>query len=44
VASQVAIMESGRIAERGPVAEVFAHPQTEVTRRLLAAVQRLRNL
>jgi peptide/nickel transport system ATP-binding protein len=41
IARTVAIMESGRIVEHGPVAEVFAHPSTETTRRLLAAVPRL---
>ena len=42
VASEVAIMDAGRIAERGTVADIFAHPQTDTTRRLLAAVPRLR--
>jgi len=41
VAGEVAVMEAGRIIERGPVAEVFARPQKEATRRLLAAVPRL---
>jgi peptide/nickel transport system ATP-binding protein len=39
--SCIAIMEAGRIVEHGPVSEVFAHPSTETTRRLLAAVPRL---
>ena len=41
VAADVAIMAAGRIVERGPVAEIFAHPQAEATRALLAAVPRL---
>jgi ABC-type glutathione transport system ATPase component len=41
IARTVAIMEAGRIVEHGPVAEIFAHPGTETTRRLLAAVPRL---
>ena len=41
IARTVAIMEAGRIAEHGPVAEIFAHPRSETTRRLLAAVPRL---
>ena len=41
IARTVAIMNQGRIVERGPVAEVFSHPATGITRRLLAAVPRL---
>ena len=41
VAREVAVMERGLIVERGPVAEVFAHPQAAATKGLLAAVPRL---
>jgi ABC-type glutathione transport system ATPase component len=38
--SDVAVMESGRIVERGTPAEVLHHPQHDYTRKLLAAVPR----
>ena len=41
VAREVAVMEGGRIVERGTVSEVFARPQAAATRALLAAVPRL---
>jgi peptide/nickel transport system ATP-binding protein len=41
VASEVVIMEAGRIVERGSVGEVFARPQAAETRSLLDAVPRL---
>ncbi len=37
IAKNVAVMQRGRIVEAGPVAEVFANPQHEYTRALLAA-------
>jgi peptide/nickel transport system ATP-binding protein len=40
IATRIAIIERGRILERGPVAAVFAAPQTDYTARLLAAVPR----
>ncbi|MCS6775078.1 MAG: ATP-binding cassette domain-containing protein [Chloroherpetonaceae bacterium] len=38
MADEVAVMERGRIVERGTVDEIFDNPQQEYTRRLLAAV------
>ncbi len=40
VADRVCVMLQGRIVETGPVAEVFADPQHDYTRRLLAAEPR----
>ncbi len=37
IASRVAVMQSGRIVESGPVAEVFASPSHDYTRHLLSA-------
>lgn len=41
IADDVAVMRYGKIVERGPVKEVFAHPKHPYTRALLAAVPRL---
>jgi len=38
VASQVAVMEGGRIVEHGPTAEVLGRPEHDYTRQLLAAI------
>lgn len=35
ICDDVAVMDAGRVVESGPVSEVFAHPQAEVTRRFL---------
>jgi peptide/nickel transport system ATP-binding protein len=40
-ADQVAVMQQGKIVERGPVAQVFHDPQHAYTQRLLAASPRL---
>jgi microcin C transport system ATP-binding protein len=37
IADNVCVMLAGRIVEAGPVAEIFARPQHEYTRRLLAS-------
>jgi oligopeptide transport system ATP-binding protein len=37
IADQVAVMQSGKIVEQGPVSHVFLHPQHAHTRALLAA-------
>jgi len=37
VARRVCVMQQGKIVETGPVAEIFARPQHEYTRHLLAA-------
>ncbi len=41
VCSTVAVMHKGRIVEHGPTEEVWADPQDEYTRSLLAAIPRL---
>ena len=42
LADQVIVLQSGRIAEAGPTAQVFSSPQAAYTKELLAAVPRLR--
>lgn len=37
VADRVCVMQNGKIVEEGPVAEIFADPKHEYTRKLLAA-------
>jgi ABC-type oligopeptide transport system ATPase subunit len=41
IADRVAIMQSGRIVEIGPVAQVYSDPQHAYTRQLLASVPEL---
>ncbi|WP_175987782.1 ABC transporter ATP-binding protein [Microbacterium tenebrionis] len=41
LADRVAVMLEGELVETAPVGELFAHPQHEYTKRLLAAVPRL---
>lgn len=38
ISDEVAVMQAGRIVERGPADEIFSAPQHEYTRMLLAAV------
>jgi microcin C transport system ATP-binding protein len=37
IADRVCVMREGKIVERGPVAELFAHPRHEYTKALIAA-------
>jgi D-methionine transport system ATP-binding protein len=39
IAGRVAVIDRGRIVEEGPVAQVFVHPQEEITRALLHTVR-----
>ncbi len=38
ICDEVAILDAGSIVERGPVASVFAHPQSEMGRRIVGEV------
>jgi ABC-type glutathione transport system ATPase component len=38
IADRIAVMQSGRIVEQGPAAEVWSRPQDDYTRRLLSAI------
>lgn len=38
ICDRVAVMEAGRVAELGPVRDVFTHPGAEITRRLLQSL------
>ena len=40
VCDDICVMERGRFVDRGPAAQVFENPQSEYTKRLLAAVPR----
>lgn len=40
-AEEVTVMRAGRVVEQGPVSEVFARPQADYTRQLIAAVPRI---
>jgi D-methionine transport system ATP-binding protein len=39
ICDRVAVLDHGQIVEQGPVWEVFGHPRTELTRRLLRTVR-----
>lgn len=41
LADRMVVLDRGRVAESGPAEQVLRHPESEVTRRLLAAVPRL---
>ena len=41
VCDRICVMEKGRFVDAGPSEEVFAHPKSEYTKRLLAAVPRI---
>jgi ABC-type dipeptide/oligopeptide/nickel transport system ATPase component len=43
ICDTVAIMNDGKVVERGPVSETLRHPSHPYTRELLAAVPRLRD-
>ncbi len=37
LASEIIVMRSGQVVERGPAADIFAHPQSDYTKALFAA-------
>lgn len=41
LADHILVLHRGRVAEQGPAAPLLRHPDSEITRRLLAAVPRL---
>ena len=41
VCQRVAVMENGRVVEEGPVYDIFAHPQTPITRRFVSSTSPL---
>ncbi len=43
MADRVVVMQAGRMVEEGPVRQIFAAPQADYTRTLLAAVPRMGN-
>ena len=44
LADNIAVMHAGKIVEYGPAEEVFSSPQDDYTRKLLAAIPRIRQL
>ncbi|PTE16136.1 ABC transporter ATP-binding protein [Pseudogemmobacter blasticus] len=41
ISHRIAVMDAGRIVETGPATKVLAHPQADLTRRLIAAIPTL---
>ena len=41
LSDRILVMQQGRIVEQGNADELYAHPQMEYTKRLLAAIPRL---
>ena len=41
VADQVCVIDAGRIVEQGPTADIFANPQHDYTKNLIASLPRL---
>ena len=44
IADEVAVMKSGRIVERAPAEDIFAHPSHPYTRELLSSVPGLETM